>query len=225
MTSAAEWCLKVLGYQFANESLLTQALTHRSASPINNERLEFLGDAALGLSISRAVYDARPDVREGGLTRIRSDLVRRESLSDIAQASNLGSQVILGAGERQSGGQERTSVLANSLEAVFGSILLDGGFDAADQAVARAFADRLANLPDAATIIDAKTRLQEYLHGRRLKSPVYSLLSAVGAAHAKTFEIECQVPELELAMTGTGTSRRRAEQAAAARVLEQLPDG
>lgn len=225
MTSAAEWCLEVTGYQFADKKLLTQALTHRSASSTNNERLEFLGDAILGLSISRAIYNARPDMREGGLTRIRSDLVRRETLSEIARELDLGSQLVLGAGERRSGGQQRTSVLANALEAVLGSIFLDGGFDAADRAVLRVFSDRLANLPDAAEVIDAKTRLQEYLHGRSLKSPVYSLISSVGAAHAKTFEIVCQVPELALEMTGTGTSRRRAEQIAAARVLEHLPDG
>jgi ribonuclease-3 len=214
-----------MGYQFADETMLVQALTHRSASATNNERLEFLGDAALGLSISRAVYDSRPDVREGGLTRIRSNLVRRETLGEIARETNLGSQVILGAGERQSGGQQRTSVLANSLEAVFGSILLDGGFDAVDQAILRVYADRLRNLPDAGDIIDAKTRLQEYLHGQHLKSPVYSLKSSVGAAHAKTFEILCRIPELELEGTGIGTSRRRAEQAAAGRILEMLPDG
>ena len=225
MTPAVEWCLEVMGYQFADEKLLTQALTHRSASSTNNERLEFLGDAVLGLSISQAIYTARPDVREGGLTRIRSDLVRRETLSEIAIDLSLGSQLVLGAGERQSGGQQRTSVLANSFEAVLGSIFLDGGFDVADRVVLRVFSERLANLPDAAEIIDAKTRLQEYLHGRSLKSPVYSLISSVGAAHAKTFEIVCRVPELALERTGTGTSRRRAEQVAAACVLEHLPDG
>jgi ribonuclease-3 len=214
-----------MGYQFADETMLVQALTHRSASATNNERLEFLGDAVLGLSISRAVYDSRPDVREGGLTRIRSNLVRRETLGEIARETNLGSQVILGAGERQSGGQQRTSVLANSLEAVFGSILLDGGFDAVDQVILRVYADRLRNLPDAGDIIDAKTRLQEYLHGQHLKSPVYSLKSSVGAAHAMTFEILCRIPELELEGTGIGTSRRRAEQVAAGRILEMLPDG
>ena len=173
MTPAVEWCLEVMGYQFADEKLLTQALTHRSASSTNNERLEFLGDAVLGLSISQAIYTARPDVREGGLTRTRSALVRRETLSEIAIDLSLGSQLVLGAGERQSGGQQRTSVLANSFEAVLGSIFLDGGFDVADRVVLRVFSERLANLPDAAEIIDAKTRLQEYLHGRSLKSPVY----------------------------------------------------
>ena len=215
----------MMGYQFADETLLTQALTHRSASSTNNERLEFLGDAVLGLAISRAVYDARPEVREGGLTRIRSELVRRETLGEIARETDLGSQIILGVGERQSGGQQRTSVLANSLEAIFGSILLDGGFDAANQVILRVFSERLENLPDARDVIDAKTRLQEYLHGRHLKSPIYSLKSAVGAAHAKTFEILCRVPELKLEQTGTGTSRRRAEQTAATRILEMLPDG
>lgn len=225
MTSAAEWCLDVMGYQFADEELLARALTHRSASSENNERLEFLGDALLGLTIGQAVFIARPDLREGGLTRIRSNLVRQETLADVARELDLGSIVVLGTGERQTGGQKRTSVLANALEAVFGSILLDGGFDAANQVVLRVFAERLQNLPDAGAVIDAKTRLQEYLHGRHLKSPDYSVKSAVGAAHAKTFEILCRVPELELEQTGSGTSRRRAEQAAAARMLDILPDG
>jgi ribonuclease-3 len=225
VTSAVEWCLEVMGYQFADEELLTRALTHRSASSENNERLEFLGDALLGLTIGQAIFIARPDVREGGLTRIRSNLVRQETLADVARELDLGSKVVLGTGERQTGGQKRTSVLANALEAVFGSILLDGGFDAVNQVVLRVFAERLQNLPDAGAVVDAKTRLQEYLHGRHLKAPVYSVKSAVGAAHAKTFEILCRVPELELAQTGSGTSRRRAEQAAAARMLDILPDG
>jgi ribonuclease-3 len=225
VTSAAEWCLEVMGYQFADKELLTGAHTLGSAKSKNNERLEFLGDALLGLTIGQAVFIARPDVREGGLTRIRSNLVRQETLADVARELDLGSKVVLGTGERQTGGQKRTSVLANALEAVFGSILLDGGFDAANQVVLRVFAERLQNLPDAGAVVDAKTRLQEYLHGRHLKSPVYSVKSAVGAAHAKTFEILCRVPELELAQTGSGTSRRRAEQAAAARMLDILPDG
>lgn len=224
MTEAADWCLQALGYQFADEGVLIQALTHRSASSRNNERLEFLGDSVLGLTISRALYVAKPGSREGGLTRLRSLFVRRETLSDIARELNLGAQIILGAGERRSGGHQRTSTLANSLEAVFGAIILDGGFDAADDVILRLFADRLATLPDEAALIDSKTRLQEYLHGRHLQSPVYSLESAAGAAHARKFEVVCTVPELDIEVKGTGTSRRRAEQDAASHALEQLPD-
>lgn len=224
MTEAVDWCQKVLDYRFTDEGLLAQALTHKSASSTNNERLEFLGDSVLGLSIARAVYAAKPDVREGGLSRFRSRLVRRETLAEIARDLDIGAQLILGGGERRSGGHQRSSVLANALEAVFGAILLDGGFEAANATILHLFDDRLINLPDEADLVDAKTRLQEHLQGRKVAPPDYSLVGATGADHAKTFEVICRVPALDLEVTGTGRSRRRAEQAAATRLLEQLPD-
>ena len=225
MTTAEDWCLKALGYQFSDAMLLTQALTHRSASPCNNERLEFLGDAVLGLAIAHALYKKKPAAGEGSLSRLRSDLVRRETLVELAMKLDLGPQVLMGAGERRSGGDQRTSLLANALEAVLGAVLLDGGFSAASEVILRVFGERLADLPDAADVIDPKTRLQEYLQGRQLPPPEYSLKATTGAAHARTFEASCGIPGLELETAGTGSSRRRAEQAAAARALEQLGDG
>jgi ribonuclease-3 len=225
VTTAVDWCQKILGYQFTDERLLSQALTHRSASAVNNERLEFLGDAVLDLVVARVLYEARPEADEGGLSRLRSDLVCRESLAELARQADLGSQLGMGSGEHRTGGHQRTGVLADGLEAVFGAILLDGGFEAADSAIRRVLGGRFADLPDAADLIDPKTRLQEYLQGRQLSPPDYSVQSAVGADHSKTFAVVCRIPALELEVTGTGTSRRRAEQAAASRVLEQFPDG
>jgi ribonuclease-3 len=224
VTTAVDWCLKVLGYRFTDEALLAQALTHRSAASNNNERLEFLGDSVLGLSIAHAVYTAKPDIREGGLSRFKSGLVRRETLFEVAQELDLGAQLIMGSGERGTGGPQRSSILANGLEAVFGAIFLDGGFAAADDVILRLFGDRLANLPGEADLVDPKTRLQEYLQSRKVAPPDYSLIGTVGADHAKTFEVICRVPTLELEVAGTGTSRRRAEQAAATHLLEQLLD-
>jgi len=221
---AEDWCLKLLGYQFSDPILLTQALTHRSASSCNNERLEFLGDAVLGLVIARAVYEKKPETGEGSLSRLRSDLVRRETLVELARELDLGPKILMGAGERRSGGGQQSSVVANALEAIFGAILIDGGFGASSEVIMRVFEQRLADLPDAADVIDPKTRLQEYLQGRQLRPPEYSLKGAVGAAHARTFEAGCRIPELGFETTGTGTSRRRAEQDAAARALEQFED-
>jgi ribonuclease-3 len=225
VTTAADWCKKFLGYQFADEGLLTQALTHRSASATNNERLEFLGDAILGFVVARVLYDIRPDADEGALSRLRSGLVRRETLGEVARDLDMGSQINMAGVEHRSGGHERTGVLADALEAVFGAVLLDGGFDAAADVLRRVLDSRLSNLPDDADLVDPKTRLQEYLQGRQLAPPDYSVEAAVGADHAKTFAVICRVPALDLEVRGTGTSRRRAEQVAASRVLEQLTDG
>ena len=225
MTKSEDWCNSRLGYQFSDSELLKQALTHRSASKNHNERLEYLGDALLGLSIARALYDQKPEVREGGLSRFRADLVRRESLADLAREIDIGSCLELGSGERRSGGNQRTSVLADALEAVIGAIFLDGGFTAANDVILRMFSGRLANLPDEIDLIDPKTRLQEYLQGQQLPPPEYSLADVSGAEHARSFNVRCKVPSFGLEAEGTGSSRRRAEQAAAIIALEQLQDG
>lgn len=222
MTTPEAWCADRLGYQFSDGDLLQQALTHRSASSANNERLEFLGDAVLGLSIARVLYDRKPDVREGGLSRFRAGLVRRETLAEIALEIDLGAHIEMGSGERRSGGNQRSSVLANALEAVVGAILLDGGFAAATDVVLRVFADRLDNLPDEADLIDAKTRLQEYLQGNQQRPPEYSLADVSGPDHARIFTVSCRIPAYDLDVNGSGTSRRRAEQAAATAALEKL---
>jgi ribonuclease-3 len=225
VTTAADWCQKFLGYRFADEELLAQALTHSSAGKINNQRLEFLGDAVLGFIAARALYEIRQDSDEGGLSRLRSELVRRETLAELARDMDVGSQIIMANAEHRNGGHERTAVLADALEALFGAILLDGGFEVAGEAIRRVLHDRLANLPDEADLVDSKTRLQEYLQGKRMEPPDYSVESAVGADHAKTFAVICRIPALELEVRGTGTSRRRAEQSAATCALEQLTDG
>lgn len=225
MTTYEDWCIDRLGYQFSDSDLLKQALTHRSASKHHNERLEFLGDAVLGLSIARALFDQKPEVREGGLSRFRADLVRRESLADLAREIDLGAHLELGGGERRSGGNQRASVLADALEAVIGAILLDGGFSGANDAVLRIFSSRLENLPHELELIDPKTRLQEYLQSRQLPPPDYSLADVSGADHARTFDMQCRIPALDLEAKGIGTSRRRAEQAAASAALELLQDG
>ena len=225
MTKAEDWCTSRLGYKFSDGELLKQALTHRSASTNHNERLEYLGDALLGLSIARALYDQKPQVREGGLSRFRAGLVRRESLSELAREIDLGSCLEMGAGERRSGGNQRTSVLADALEAVIGAIFLDGGFSAANDVILRIFSGRLENLPDEMDLVDPKTRLQEYLQGRQLPPPEYLLADVSGAEHARSFNVQCKIPAFGLEARGVGTSRRRAEQAAALTALEQLQDG
>ncbi len=224
MTTTGNWCEKALRYQFSDEDLLAQALTHRSASALNNERLEFLGDAVVGLAIARAVYAAKPDVDEGTLSRYRADLVRRESLAEIARDLDVGSQLVMGSGEHRTGGHQRMSVLANALEALFGAILLDGGYAAARDAVLHVFADRLADLPSEGDLKDPKTRLQELLQARRLPPPNYSLTATSGADHERNFEASCRIDALDLTTHGRGTSRRRAEQGAALAALDRIAD-
>ncbi len=222
MNDAGDWCAKALNYQFTDSDLLMRALTHRSASPDNNERLEFLGDAVLDLTVSRDLYDRKPTVREGGLSRYRAELVRKESLVELAGKIDLAPHIILGSGEHRSGERQRDSVLANALEAVFGAILLDGGFDNANRVILELLGDRLTSLPEEDELKDAKTRLQEYLQARQRPPPDYELLSVTGAAHAQTFEVVCRSAEPDIETTATGSSRRRAEQAAASLVLEKI---
>ena len=225
MTTTGDWCDSRLGYQFSDSALLNRALTHRSAAAKNNERLEFLGDAVLGLIIGRAVFEREPKADEGGLSRFRSGLVRRGTLADVAREIDLGSHLRMGAGERRSGGNQRDSVLANAFEAVIGAIFLDGGFERATEVVQRVFSSRLDNLPPAADLIDPKTRLQEYLQGQQLSPPDYSTVKVTGPEHARSFEVLCVVSSFDLEVTGTGTSLRRAEQQAADTAFKMLTNG
>jgi len=222
VSDAGDWCAKVLNYQFSDSDLLMRALTHSSASPDNNERLEFLGDAVLDLTVSRDLYDRKPAAREGGLSRYRAELVRKESLVELAGKIGLAPHIILGSGELRSGERQRDSVLANALEAIFGAILLDGGFDAVNRVILDLLGERLETLPDEEELKDAKTRLQEYLQARHSPPPEYELLDVTGAAHAQTFEVVCRSDEAEIETTATGSSRRRAEQAAASLALEKI---
>jgi len=212
-----------LGHHFAEPGLAEAALTHRSARGPSNERLEFLGDAVLGLVIAEALYELRPELEEGDLTRMRASLVNRESLASVARAIDLGAALELGTGEKRSGGFQRRSILEDALEAAIGAVFSDGGYPAARDAVRRLFAERLEQLPHPDELKDPKTRLQEVLQGRGLPLPDYRIVAAGGPEHAREFQAECRVEELGLAGSGTGRSRRRAEQAAAAAVLERMP--
>ena len=218
----AEWVRARLGYEPRERGLFRAALTHRSAAGPNNERLEFLGDAVLNLVIAHRLYLAFPLAAEGDLSRLRARLVSREPLAEIALALGLGEELQLGSGELKSGGPRRQSILADALEALCGAIFLDGGLAAVEPVVGRLFAARVAALPEPEALKDAKTRLQEYLQSRSLTLPRYSVLGIEGEDHAQTFRVSCEVPGLGLRVEGGGSSRRRAEQEAAGRMLAEI---
>lgn len=209
-----------LGYTFRDLSLLRQALTHRSFGRPNNERLEFLGDSILNCVVASILFESFDTVDEGDLSRLRANLVNQQALHEIAQRLDLSAELRLGDGELRSGGATRPSILADTLEAIFGAVLRDGGFDAARTLIADLYAPILASADLTALGKDAKTLLQEYLQGRRLPLPVYTIRSTRGAAHNQTFEVECAVPKLGISVIDGGPSRRAAEQGAARKALE-----
>lgn len=211
-----------LGYRFANPGLLQQALTHRSFSADNNERLEFVGDGVLNLSAALLLFERFPELPEGRLSRLRANLVNQQPLFEIATDLGLGGLLRLGDGEQKSGGAERPSILADALESVIGAVFLDAGFDAARGVVERLFAARLATIDPSNQGKDAKTRLQEWLQGRRHGLPEYQLVSVSGQAHAQSFRVECRIKARQLTTTGEGASRKTAEQAAAEAACQQL---
>ena len=219
MDKAETWLNKTLHYRFQDASLLLQALTHRSASGTNNERLEFLGDAVLDFVISDAVFKRRPDADEGDLSKLRASLVKDTSLAQLAADLGIGEHLVLGSGERKTGGHRRESILADALEAIFGAVFLDSGFAAAADIIERVFAQRLEDLPDAENLRDAKTQLQEWLQARKLSLPDYELVSVTGKAHQQRFSVSCTVRELSQTTAGESTTRRKAEQQAARRML------
>jgi ribonuclease-3 len=210
-----------LGYTFSHPTLLRQALTHRSYSANHNERLEFIGDSVLNCAIALTLYQRFPQIPEGDLSRFRANLVNRDTLHRLARELDLGGAIRLGEGEQKSGGAQRPSILADALEAVFGAIFLDGGFEAAHAVIERVYAGELAGIDPEGLSKDPKTRLQEFLQGRRLPVPEYAIVEVRGEAHLQTFEVVCRVPALGIAAAGSGASRRTAEQAAAARAYEQ----
>jgi len=218
----APWVREQLGYTPRDLTLFRAALTHRSAAGPNNERLEFLGDAVLSLVIAEHLYRAFPHAAEGDLSRLRARLVSREPLAEVAGTLELGAQLQLGSGELASGGFRRQSILADALEALWGAMFLDGGLAAVQASIARLFAPRIAALPAPEALKDAKTRLQEYLQARSLTVPRYEILGVEGEDHAQMFEVSCEVPELGRRVQGRGSSRRRAEQQAAERMLSQI---
>ena len=204
-----------LGHAFRRPELLVQALTHRSHGARHNERLEFLGDAVLNCVVARTLFERFPDQPEGDLSRVRAGLVNRDTLADVARRLELSDAIRVGEGELKSGGAERPSILADALEAIYGAVFLDGGFEAARGVIDRTFAEVLGNADPSALGKDPKTRLQEWLQGRRLPVPAYRIVTVEGEAHAQTFTAECAIVPLAIATLGQGTSRRVAEQAAA----------
>ena len=211
-----------LGHVFGKPELLTQALTHRSHGARHNERLEFVGDAVLNCVVALALYERFPATDEGDLSRARASLVNRDTLARIARLLELGEAIRLGEGEQRSGGADRGSILADALEAVFGAVFLDGGFEAARRVIVAAYGDELA-LADPATLgKDPKTRLQEILQGSRKSLPTYTVTNVKGEAHNQEFTVQCDVDGLDGPLVGVGTSRRKAEQAAAQQALERL---
>lgn len=211
-----------LGYTFARPELLAQALTHRSFGALNNERLEFLGDSVLNCSVARALYDAFPDLPEGSLSRLRANLVRQETLAEIAASLKLGDTLRLGEGELKSGGFRRPSILADALESLFGAVFLDAGFDAAQRVVRGLFDPLVAQIDPKASGKDPKTQLQEMLQSRRLPLPEYRLAGTEGEAHDQNFIVECVLVKPVLNTRGVGKSRRAAEQEAARQACAQL---
>lgn len=213
---------KRIAYQFQSGALREQALTHRSFGSPHNERLEFLGDAILNCVVAEELYGRFPALSEGRLSRLRANLVRKESLSVLAQTLKLSELMRLGEGELANGGANRPSMLADTLEAVFGAVFLDGGYAAAREVIRHAYGSQFEDLDPARPAKDAKTRLQEYLQGRKHRLPAYSVVATRGAAHSQTFEVECTVEELELSATGSGSTRRIAEQSAAEQILGKI---
>jgi ribonuclease-3 len=219
LTSRPRWAETRLHYTFKDPSLLERALTHRSASKDNNERLEYLGDSFLSFAIARQLYDRRPSDAEGDLSRARAALVKQSTLAAIGQDLGIDSIIILGQGELRSGGARRSAVLADAVEAVIAAVLLDGGPEAAEAVVTLLFAEQFNALPDAAALKDAKTTLQELLQGHGLGLPVYTVNAVKGRDHEQTFVVVCEVEEKNARTTGQGPSRRRAEQQAAAAMI------
>lgn len=210
---------KRLQYEFANPKLLVQALTHRSFSSDHNERIEFLGDSVLNLAVAGLLYEQLSELPEGDLSRVRANLVKQDTLHQIALTLGLPDLLRLGEGEAKSGGKRRPSILADALEAVIGAVFLDAGFDTAATLVRQLFQDVQINAQMQAIGKDPKTELQEWLQGRKMNLPIYRVVGTQGAAHKQTFDVECEIAEYRRAERGIGGSRRAGEQAAASAML------
>ncbi len=211
-----------LDYQFNDSALLEEALTHRSAGSTNNERLEFLGDGILNFVIADELFKAYPDAREGDLSRLRANLVNRDTLAEIALHLQLGEVIRLGAGELKSGGFRRPSILADAVESLLGAVYCDSDFATCQQLIIRLYREKLSQATDLQSLKDAKTQLQELLQSRRLPLPEYAVTRITGKAHAQQFHVECTIAKLALVVKGEGRSRRKAEQVAARKALERV---
>jgi ribonuclease-3 len=211
-----------LGYEFRNRALIGESLTHRSAGSLHNERLEFLGDAVLGLIVASELFHRCPASSEGDLSRLRASLVQGGTLASVAREIQLGDALALGPGEMKSGGHRRDSILADAFEAVLGAIYLDSDLDTCRRVVLSCLGSRLETLPDPGSLKDPKTRLQEWLQARGMSLPEYRVLDEHGDPHNRIFRVECRVPELSIEADAEAGSRRKAQQAAASRILDQI---
>jgi ribonuclease-3 len=216
---------KKLGLSFNNPQLFAMALTHRSAGAQNNERLEFLGDSILGFVIAQQLYELFPDASEGVLSRLRASLVNQSSLADLARKHHLGDYLQLGSGELKSGGFRRDSILSDALEAIMGALFKDQGIAACQQWIGQLFADKLKSLSLDNWQKDPKTQLQELMQSKKMELPEYTLITMSGLAHEQTFQVKCTIPLIADACIGTGVTRKKAEQAAAEKMLELLDKG
>ena len=222
MIKKADVLCRKLGLSFNNPELFTAALTHRSANAKNNERLEFLGDSILGFVIAQKLDDLFPEASEGVLSRLRASLVNQGSLAELARQHNLGDYLLLGSGELKSGGFRRDSILSDALEAIMGALFKDQGIDASKTWIETLFNDKLNELSLDNWQKDPKTQLQELMQSKKQELPEYTLVTMSGLAHEQTFKVRCQIPVLDITCIGSGISRKKAEQAAAELMLEQL---
>lgn len=211
-----------LNYQFIKPGLLQEALTHRSASSKNNERLEFLGDSILNFVIAAELFQRYADLPEGDLSRIRASLVNKDGLANVAVDLDLGNFLVLGSGELKSGGYRRESILADAVEAIFGAVYLDSGFTGCRDLILRLYEQQLENIPDPALLKDPKTRLQELLQSHKLALPNYEVISVSGKAHNQSFSVECSIEVLSIKTLGKATNRRKAEQQAAENAIGEV---
>jgi ribonuclease-3 len=218
----AQSVARKLGHSFVDQALFRTALTHRSFGVPNNERLEFLGDGILDFVIADALYNRFPELPEGDLSRLRANLVRQETLHRLALTLGIGEFLRLGEGELKSGGAQRPSILADALEALFGAIYLDAGFNAAQAVIVKLYAPLIDELKPGQFQKDAKTRLQEWLQGRKKALPRYQVIEATGAAHEQRFVVACEIDNPSLRTVGHGSSRRIAEQVAAEQAMKEL---
>jgi len=210
---------QLLNYQFKNTELLKEALTHRSAHSKNNERLEFLGDSILNFVIAAELYLLYPKSPEGDLSRLRANLVNKDGLYEISKILKFNDYLILGSGELKSGGYRRNSILADTVEAIFGAVYMDSGFNECKKLILYLYDDLIKNIPDANDLKDPKTRLQELLQSRKLSLPKYSVTEVTGQAHNQQFKVDCEIAELGLKTEGKATNRRKAEQQSAEKII------
>lgn len=225
MRESPDRLCRAIGYEFKNGGLLKIALTHRSVGPVNNERLEFLGDSILGFVISDWLFDNFPDVDEGQLSRLRASLVKGDSLAEIGRKLNLGKYLWLGPGELRSGGQSRGSILADTIEAIFAAVYFDGGYYASRQLILNLFEEKLVSINTIAQLKDPKTLLQEYLQARKCELPIYTVIGITGEPHDQLFTVTCEVKPFLINKQGEGCSRRKAEQHAADLCMRHLENG